>query len=149
MNRRSFLKQSCFSCANLVALGALPALLEGCIALPTINFQQAKNILEIDKQQFVNPKTKVKSNVLLLRPTWMNYDILLVHNEQEKTYTALYMKCSHEDYRLTPTENGIFCSAHGSAFDLQGNVKKSPALQALKTFPTQIINDTIYVQLKS
>jgi Rieske Fe-S protein len=50
------------------------------------------------------------------------------------------MKCSHQDNSLTVTKTGLFCSSHGSTFDLEGNVTKEPALEPLKKFKTEINN---------
>lgn len=45
--------------------------------------------------------------------------------KSETAYKALSMKCSHEDEILTATSTGLFCSKHGSVFDLDGMFKRN------------------------
>ena len=74
-------------------------------------------------------------------------DLSSIKLAQSDTYKALYLKCTHEGVGLTPTTSKIFCSAHGSTFDLNGNVIKEPALRPLKSFPTEIVNNQIIIHL--
>jgi len=76
------------------------------------------------------------------------YDILLVKKSTEE-YLAIYMKCSHQENPVTATTTGLFCSSHGSRFDLDGNVTKEPATAPLKKFKTAIIDNQIVIDLKS
>ena len=89
-----------------------------------------------------------ESNVLILRNDQMEFDVLLVKRSDSEV-TALQMKCSHQDNSLTANKNGLFCSAHGSTFDLDGKVTKEPALNPLKKFKTEINNQNIIVYLKA
>jgi Rieske Fe-S protein len=59
------------------------------------------------------------------------------------------MKCTHQDNPLTATQTGFFCSAHGSTFDLKGNVTKEPALRPLKKYTTEIKESSILINTKS
>lgn len=76
------------------------------------------------------------------------YDILVV-KKSDSDYNAIYMKCSHQENAVTATETGLFCSAHGSRFDLDGNVLKEPALQPLKKFKTEITGQTLVIDLNT
>ncbi|MBK0378504.1 QcrA and Rieske domain-containing protein [Mucilaginibacter segetis] len=140
INRRNFIKSGCTACL-LTAAGV--SLLEGCTAsLPLIKADVAKSSdLMISPDSFLPGK----GNMLVVRSKQLECDILLIKNED--TYKALYLKCTHEGVGLTPTANKIFCSAHGSVFDLDGKVVKEPALRPLKTFNTQFINNQIIIHL--
>jgi Rieske Fe-S protein len=52
------------------------------------------------------------------------------------TYHALSMKCTHLGCAVNGalTDNEIYCSCHGSEFDLNGNVVRGPATTPLISF---------------
>ena len=56
------------------------------------------------------------------------------------TYVALSKVCTHEgttiDYRKD--SNDFLCPNHGSEFNIDGTVKKSPAASSLKTYKTEV-----------
>ena len=83
--------------------------------------------------------------MVIVRNKNMEYDILLI--KSGNTYTALQMKCTHQDNPLTVNSSGLFCASHGSVFDLNGNVTKEPALQPLKKYNTQINDSEIQIKL--
>lgn len=142
MKRRSFIKQSCLSCAGLLAGGTILSLMESCSPMPAFNVPNKTMSIEVPKTKFIENKT------LIVRTPWLSNDILLV-KKSETEYTALYMKCSHEDQILSATESGLYCSAHGSVFDLDGNVKKEPATNPLRKFKTEITDNQIIINLKN
>jgi cytochrome b6-f complex iron-sulfur subunit len=43
----------------------------------------------------------------------------------------------------------LYCSAHGSTFDLQGNVTHEPASRPLKQYRTEKVNNEIIIYLQS
>jgi cytochrome b6-f complex iron-sulfur subunit len=59
------------------------------------------------------------------------------------------MKCTHQDNPLTVNSTGLYCTAHGSTFDLQGNVTKEPALHALKKYKTELNESSIVINTLS
>jgi cytochrome b6-f complex iron-sulfur subunit len=138
--RRSFIKSGCAACI-LAASGA--SFLESC-STPLPLIKSAGNTagqIEVGTDNFVAGK----SNMLVVRTKHLEYDILLV--KTGGAYKALYLRCTHEGVGLTPAANKIFCSAHGSVFDLDGKVVKEPALRPLKTYPTEIVNNQIIIHL--
>lgn len=138
--RRSFIKSGCAACI-LAASGA--SLLESC-STPLPLIKSAGNTagrVEVGTGNFAAGK----GNMLVVRDKQLEYDILLVKTGQ--AYKALYLRCTHEGVGLTPAANKIFCSAHGSVFDLDGKVVKEPALRPLKTYPTEVINNQIIIYL--
>lgn len=137
--RRSFIKSGCAACV-LTASGI--SFLESCSTpLPMIKSAGTKpGQVEVDAGSFAG-----KGNMLVVRTKQLEYDILLVKSGE--AYKALYLRCTHEGVGLTPAANKIFCSAHGSVFDLEGKVVKEPALRPLKTYPTEIVNNQIIIHL--
>lgn len=131
VNRRTFIKSSCVVCAT----GLLSQLTSCAPALPTFK-------TKISGQTITVPLTYFEtSNVAIVRDNLAEYDILLV-KKSEELFEAIYMKCSHRENPLTATTTGLYCSAHGSVFDLDGQVKKEPATNPLEKFPTEFDRST-------
>lgn len=123
-------------------MGGLVSMLEGCAALPMHKVSEKTAVIEVPKDKFL------QSSVVIIRTPWLDYDLLLVKSSED-LYKALYMKCTHEDQILTATSSGLHCAAHGSSFDLDGNVTKEPALKPLRTFQTIVNEHSISINLKS
>ena len=137
--RRSFIKSGCAACV-LMASGA--SLLEGCSTpLPLVNSTSTTPELQVGTENFVPGK----GNMLIVRTKQLENDILLVKNGE--TYKALLLRCTHEGVGLTPTANKIYCTSHGSVFDLDGRVQKEPALRPLKIYNTEVINNKVIIHL--
>ena len=141
-DRRAFLKQSCGLCFGLVGLGALATQLTSCAALPVVK-------ADSNNGQFTVPLTSFteKSKVVIVRNPQLEYDIAVVKNS-DSDYTALQMKCTHQDNALTVTQTGLYCASHGSSFDLRGNVTQEPALAPLKKYKTELTNTSIIINTK-
>ncbi|RVT98282.1 Rieske (2Fe-2S) protein [Mucilaginibacter limnophilus] len=137
--RRGFIKSGCVACL-LAASGA--SLLEGCATpLPMLKVASKSNELVVDPASFISER----GNMLVVRTSQLEHDILLIKDGDN--YRALYLRCTHEGVDLTATKNKIYCSSHGSVFDLEGKVLKEPALRPLKTFKTQLNNNQIIINL--
>ena len=91
------------------------------------------------------PLSKFSGNLLVVRGSGLENDILLV--KKENGYKALNLKCTHEGVGLTATDKKIFCSAHGSVFDFNAKVIKEPALRPLTEFQTETTNENIIIHL--
>jgi cytochrome b6-f complex iron-sulfur subunit len=110
------------------ATGLLSQLSSCAPALPTFKTKIAGQSISVPLSFFET------SNLAIVRDNQAEFDILLV-KKNEELFEAIYMKCSHRENPLTATETGLYCSAHGSIFDLDGNVKKEPAIAPLQKFP--------------
>lgn len=66
------------------------------------------------------------------------------------TYVGLSKKCTNMGTQLAfrPAEGDLWCDNHGSEFNLNGTVKKSPAAASLKVFTTSFdaANETLTVK---
>lgn len=140
VNRRTFIRSSCGFCAA----GLLSQLTSCAPALPTFK-------TKITGQTITVPITFFEtSNVAIVRDNQAEYDILLV-KKSDDVFEAVYMKCSHRENSLTATTTGLYCSAHGSVFDLDGQVKKEPATSPLQKFPAELdrSNNTVSINIQS
>jgi Rieske Fe-S protein len=142
-NRRDFIKRSCGLCLSITGLGLVSSQLSGCAPLPIYKGEASKNIISVPIVSF-NDKNKI----IIVRSEQLEFDILLV-KISDSNYNALQMKCTHQDNALTANPNGLTCSAHGSTFDLEGNVTKEPALSPLKKFKTEINNSFVQISINS
>ncbi len=136
-SRRQFLKQSCLLCLGATQLGVL---MTSCgtsqiIAQAVIE----NNKLIVAKDKFAN------TNTLLIRNRQLPYDILLVHNNEQ--YTALQMRCTHNDVALSFTGKKLVCNAHGSEFNLEGKVTKEPAEKTLTHYKISENKNNIFIHL--
>ena len=141
MERRNFIKASCLTCASVIGAGALLSALQSCKPLAVLKTDANDGIINVSTSSFVE-----EQKLLLIRNQKMEYDILLV-KKQDNTYNALYMECTHQNQPLTANKNGLFCSAHGSSFDLEGNVKQEPATKPLRKFKTEITDNNIKIYI--
>lgn len=86
------------------------------------------------------------ANLQIVRPAGWYYDIA-VHKQEDGSYTALLMKCTHMDNQLTITGSGFNCSLHGSVFNKDGAVQKGPAERALQHYQTSIQSNQLIITI--
>ena len=136
--RRKFLKAGCIHCAAMLGAGML---LESCSS--SIHLYKAPSAsprLMVPVQEFMPDK-----NMIIVRTKDLENDILLVKKGEH--YNALYLQCTHEGVGLSAMATKIVCTAHGSVFDLDGNVVKEPALKPLRKFETTLIENNVLINL--
>lgn len=137
-SRRDFLKQSCTACAMVAGFGFLLSQ-ESCSAPASAMKVAASNgEFSIPLSAFGDKKT------LLVREAGMKNDILLVRKTPEEVHAYL-MKCTHKGGTLRQANDLLICNLHGSNFNLEGNVIKSPAKNPLHQFPSRIQGENILV----
>ena len=143
MQRRTFIRSSCNSCL-LLATGFLMPALSGCGpgAYSVFNAAPADDKLIVPTDAFA------KGSLVLVRPKGWFYAIAL-RKKEDSTYSALLLKCTHQDNQLDASSNGFSCSLHGSAFDQDGRVTKGPAERTLTSFPVTTANNALIIHIRS
>ena len=136
-SRRTFIKNSCAACLGMTAMGLL---LESCVTSQNV----LKPVLENNQLQIALEKFQ-SSNHYILRNKSLPFDILVIKDQDQ--YTALQMRCTHNDIALNFSGKKLICTAHGSEFDLKGNVTKEPASRALTKYKTSIHEQLLTIQL--
>lgn len=124
-----------------------------CLGLSTLGLVGAscgttKQVLKatVDKETIKVPLDNfLTANTLIIKNKSLAYDILLV--KKDASYTALQMRCSHNDYPLTFSRKKLTCNSHGSEFDLNGKVLKEPAARSLSQYKTTIDEQHITIHL--
>ncbi|TND08857.1 MAG: Rieske (2Fe-2S) iron-sulfur domain-containing protein [Bacteroidetes bacterium] len=136
MDRRQFLKNTCFACLAIGAGVSLPA----CKPMQVIKASNNKGVFEIDEKELLPG-----NDVFLVRASPLEYDILLVRKND--TYTALYLQCTHNQNAVMATKTNIICNSHGAEFGFDGKVKKGPATEPLRKFPVSSANGKIAIRI--
>lgn len=141
-SRRDFLKQSCSACAMVVGFGFLLSQ-ESCSPAASVMSVASSN------GEFSVPLSAFgEQNTLRVREGSMRNDVLLVRKPGDQV-NAFLMKCTHKGGNIRQEQNLLICNLHGSNFNLEGAVVKSPAKQALHQFPTRVENGNILVKFQS
>lgn len=142
-SRRDFIKQSCTLCLGIAGLGLITTQLSSCAPLPVYKSEPDNGLLTVPLSAFTE-----KSNIVIVRSRMLEFDIAVVKGSSGD-YSALLMKCTHQDNPLTPTGSGFYCPSHGSSFDLKGNVTQEPALRPLRHYTTQLTTSSILINTNS
>jgi len=142
MQRREFIKNTCNACGLIALVGALPmALLQSCTPIPILRSASKENEIIINKT-----KLAAGNKLFIIRNDDLQYDVLLV-KRPDNSYYALYMQCTHNDNALQANDKGLFCTAHGSTFDLEGQITNGPATRQLKKYEVKENADNLIINI--
>ena len=141
MERRNFIKNTCKACLGVACSATVLTMLESCASLPVYKTKPENGVMVVPIEQFA------QTNMVLARTSQLDYDVLVMKRE-DGTYKALYMRCSHQDQPLNATNTGLYCTTHGSTFDLDGNVTKEPASKPIRSFKTTADNQFVNIYIK-
>jgi len=130
--RKDFLKTSC----SLIGLGVLAGLAESCSSYKVFKTKVSDGTISIPLSEFTLEEVRI------VRAPGVGYDIL-VRKMGPTSFTALLLRCTHQDWDLQAGKNQIKCTNHGSVFDWMGNVKTGPAATRLRSLPTRIENEKL------
>ena len=74
---------------------------------------------------------------------------ILIVRDAEDSVRAFQSHCTHKQVAVKYDERKklVRCPAHGSRFDLEGNVLRGPAKSALPTFKARLFSDRIVLVL--
>lgn len=142
MQRRDFIKGTCRVCL-LGAAGASLVDLAACS--PSTGSAVAKTDV-IDNKVSLSLAAFETKPLQIISPKKYPYEVA-VQKEQDGTYKALLLKCTHFDNQVVETSNGYTCNFHGSQFDKEGQVLKGPASQPLAQLKTSITETEIFIYL--
>ncbi|WP_345257567.1 Rieske (2Fe-2S) protein [Flaviaesturariibacter amylovorans] len=146
MDRRTFLKQGCSACLALTAVGTL---ITSCASTRYISGELGKDGVTVRKDDFlVRQKGGAAfSSFIIIRNEALQYPICLFRiNDRE--FSALWMRCSHQGAELQASGDVLQCPAHGSEFDRQGIATSGPATDRLRSFPVRIDGNNLFIDLR-
>ena len=129
----------------LLTAGLILPMLPGCgpAAYQVIHTDIHDDLIDIPLSGFTP-----QSPLQLVRPKGWLYAIA-VRRKEDNTYSALLLKCTHQDNQLNASGNGFTCSLHGSAFNNEGAVTKGPAERALKQYAVTTDRTNLTIHLKA
>jgi Rieske Fe-S protein len=128
VGRREFLKRTGITLTGITLAGALGQILESCSSLTGPAVSHGTTTIDI---------SKLTSNGQFLVDSSVSPDgtPILVIRQNATTYTALSMLCTHQGCQVnSPSGGSIYCSCHGSRFNLYGQVVNGPAPSALTSY---------------
>jgi nitrite reductase/ring-hydroxylating ferredoxin subunit len=91
------------------------------------------------------PLSRLKKDNFLVISTADKQRILITRIDKE--YKALSMRCTHRGAWLNVEEGQLVCPSHGSVFGMDGKVLSSPAINPLKNFPVNILNEMLIIHV--
>ncbi|SFW27006.1 Ferredoxin subunit of nitrite reductase or a ring-hydroxylating dioxygenase [Sinomicrobium oceani] len=146
MHRKEFLKTCGYGCLGL--LGAA-SLLESCAGTKYLHVPLEGEFLNLPLDAFVFIKKEKKEfrKYVVVYNDWLQYPVC-VYRFSDTEYQALLMKCTHQGTELQVFGDRIQCPAHGSEFTNTGAVQNGPADAPLRTFPVQVEETVLKINLK-
>jgi len=136
MERRAFLKSSAALC---FALGTFS--FEGCTNYKSISVNEESGKLKVKKVDFFDEKFIIVNSMSTNAPIYLS-------KQEENSYIALLMLCTHKSCEVKPQGNLLVCPCHGSEFANSGKVLKEPADKDLAQYKTSFDENYIYIYLK-
>ena len=145
MKRKDFIHDCGFACLGLLGVSAL---LESCSTTKAVKGQLTDKRLTIALTEFLVKKSDQTGykRYIIVRNEAFNYPIV-VYRESDTQYTALLLRCSHQQNELNVSGELLTCPAHGSEFNARGEVMRGPADQKLRQFPTSTDAQNLYIDL--
>ena len=130
--------------------GALAVLLQGCSTSKTLTGTINDSDLVVSLADF---ETKAGNETHYKKYIIVNNDKLkfpiCVYRFDAQTYSALWLRCTHQGAELQVFGDKLQCPAHGSEFNSKGGVQNGPADMKLRTFPVKIENNQLKISLKA
>ena len=146
MNRTEFLKTCGAAC---LGGSMLSPLLTGCAASMAITANVIGSDLILPESEFEflkNDKVQFRS-YRVVQNDQLEYPVC-VYRLAPHTYSALWMRCSHQGTELQAFGDKLHCPAHGSEFNQRGGVTNGPAADALRTFSVAVVDGQLQISLK-
>ena len=147
MDRKDFIKTCGFACFGGAGMAAL---LQSCSSVKILSGKIMADDLIVAVSDF---ETRNGNNTYFKKYIVVQNDILqypiCVYRINEREYTALWMRCTHQGTELQVFGDKLQCPAHGSEFNNRGTAETGPADIKLRTFPVIIEKDQLKISLKA
>lgn len=128
VGRREFLKRTGLVLGAASVSGMLSEILASCSSPTSANVTHGTTTVSI---------ASLTSNGQFIVDSSVTPDgtPILIIRQSASSYTALSMLCTHQGCQVQQPSGGtIFCTCHGSEFDLHGNVIQGPAPSPLTNY---------------
>ncbi|TAJ47368.1 MAG: hypothetical protein EPO58_15825 [Chitinophagaceae bacterium] len=146
MDRKDFIVKACTACLSMTAMASV---LSSCGVTHFIAGNISKDGLTINKDDFTFSQkgTPAYRSFIIVRNDTLQYPIY-VYRFSDQEYSALWMRCTHQGTELQASGDSLQCPAHGSAFNNKGLATNGPADSSLRSFPIQVTNREIFIDLR-
>lgn len=146
MNRKDFIHTCGMACMGTLAFGLL---LPGCVSVKMISAEISGSDMLVPLAAFEKPDDKKPGYhpYIIAQNESLQYPIC-IYRLDEKNYSALLMRCTHQGTELQAFGDRLQCPAHGSEFTNKGEVQSGPASTPLRTFPVIIEQNQLRLSLK-
>lgn len=145
MDRKEFLHRCGFACLGLLGVATT---VESCAPTKSITGQLTDNRLSAPLSSFTRDVKGVPTpqRYIVVRHEKLNYPIVVYRN-MDASYTALLLRCTHQNAELNVNGDLLTCPAHGSEFNPRGEVVQGPASAKLRQFSTTTDAQNLYINL--
>lgn len=131
-----------------IGTGLLSGMLTSCKPTHYLTGTLEANGISIPASEFVylqNDKPVTRSFVIIHNDK-LEFPIC-IFRLSDTEYKSLWMKCTHQGSELQASGDQLYCNSHGSEFDKNGNVTQGPAETPLRSFPTSLRENKLFIQL--
>jgi cytochrome b6-f complex iron-sulfur subunit len=142
MKRRTFIK----SVAAVAATTPFVSLVHGCgssapsLHIPAVNSKVT--VSKLDLPDLATPNSYVKLYVN------DHANPIILFQREGKGMAAVLSTCAHSGCEVRKTRAKFECPCHGSEYDVNGNVLKGPAAEALENYRVVEFADRIEIHLE-
>ncbi|NJN41706.1 MAG: Rieske 2Fe-2S domain-containing protein [Flammeovirgaceae bacterium] len=144
MKRRDFIFHSCATC---LGLSIFPLTISGCAGTRYVSGTMETDGLSVLQSEFSETEKSPGRQFIIVSNEKLEYPIYLFKNE-DSSYKALWMMCSHQGTELLAAGDHLVCPAHGSEFNHEGKATQGPAENNLRTFNVRSEADKLIIELK-
>jgi Rieske Fe-S protein len=147
MDRKDFIKTCGFVCAGSIGIIGT---LQSCTTTKQLSGRIVGDNLIVPISDFEtrNGNKTYFKKYIVVQNEMLQYPIC-VYRTNEREYTALWLRCTHQGTELQVFGDRLQCPAHGSEFDNKGTAQNGPADVKLRTFPLTIEKDQLKISLKA
>jgi cytochrome b6-f complex iron-sulfur subunit len=139
MDRKDFIKKTGLVGAGICTLGPM-AILSSCTKIVYVDASRKEDVLTINASDFGTNDFLVLKNNSLDAPIFLK-------KEENGTYIALSMLCTHRGCVVAPSGAVLTCPCHGAEFDQSGKVLSPPASRPLDSYEVRVDNGQININL--
>ena len=128
----------------------LATLLPGCGSTKVLSGKIVGDdmVIAISDFETRNGANTYYKKYIVVQHSLLQYPVC-IYRLDAATYTALWMRCTHQGTELQVFGDRLQCPAHGSEFDNTGGIQNGPADLKLRTFPVTVDNQQLNISLKA
>ena len=146
MNRKDFVKKCGAGCFGLIVA---PVAMNACAGTKYVTAPIEGNnmIVPLTSFEIIKDNETEYRRYIVVQNDTLQFPICLYRLSAD-SYTALWMKCTHQGTELHAFGDRLQCPAHGSEFTKNGEVQNGPAADPLRKFPVVVADNALKIDLR-